>query len=58
VPRAIGRAWRWQRKLERGEVSTLAEVIKSEQLSEQFVGRITRLADLATELPEQFILYL
>jgi len=57
VLRAIGRAWGWRRRLERGEVSTLAEVAKSEKLSEQFVGRIMRLAYLAPELTEQLVLY-
>ncbi len=57
VLRAIGRAWGWRRKLEMGEVSTLAEIAKSEKLSEQFVGRIVRLAYLAPELTEQLIFH-
>jgi hypothetical protein len=50
--RAFSRAWSWRRRLERGEVLILAEVVKSEKLSEQFVGQIMRLAYLAPELNE------
>ena len=50
VLRAIGRAWGWRRRLESGEVSTLAEIAKSEKLSEQFVGRHIRLAYLAPDV--------
>lgn len=55
--RAIGRAWAWRRRLESGEVSTLAEIAKSEKVSEQFVGRNIRLAYLAPELIEQLVIY-
>ena len=56
VLRAIGRAWAWRRRLESGEVSTLAEIAKSEKVSEQFVSRNIRLAYLAPELIEQLVI--
>ena len=57
VLRAIGRAWGWRRRLESGEVSTLAEIAKSDKVSEQFVGRNIRLAYLDPELIEQLVIY-
>lgn len=50
VLRAIGRAWGWRRKLERGEVSTLAEIANAEDLALSFVSRYIRLAYLAPDL--------
>lgn len=57
VLHTIGRTWAWRRRLESGEVSTLAEIAKSEKVSEQFVGRNIRLAYLAPELIKQLVLY-
>ena len=57
VLRAIGRAWGWRRRIESGEASTLAEIAKSEKVSEQFVGRNIRLAYLAPGLIEQLVIY-
>lgn len=48
--RAIGRAWSWRRKLERGEVSTLSEIAKAEDLTLSFVCRYIRLAYLAPDV--------
>ena len=56
VLRAFGCAWAWRRRLESGEASTLAEIAKSENVSEQFVGRNIRLAYLAPELIEQLVI--
>ncbi len=56
VLRAIGRAWAWRRRLESGEVSTLAEIAKSEKVSEQFVGRHIRLAYLAPDVLQSLVL--
>jgi hypothetical protein len=50
VLRAIGRAWGWRRKLERGEVATLTEIAKAEGLSLTFVSRYIRLAYLSPEV--------
>lgn len=50
VLRAIGRAWGWRRKLERGEVSTLADIAEAEGLSLTFVSRYIRLAYAAPDI--------
>ena len=42
--------------MESGEASTLVESVKSEKVSEQFVGRNIRLAYLAPELIEQLVI--
>lgn len=50
VLRAIGRAWGWRRRLERGEVSTLAEIADREKLHLSFVSRFIRLAYLSPDV--------
>jgi hypothetical protein len=50
VLRAMGRAWGWRRKSERGEVATLSEIAKAESVTFSFVSRYVRLAYLAPEV--------
>lgn len=50
VLRAIGRAWGWRRRLESGEVSTLAEIAEKENLHLSFVSRFIRLAYLSPDV--------
>lgn len=50
VLRAIGRAWGWRRKLERGQASTLSEIAEAEGLSLTFVCRYIRLAYAAPDV--------
>ena len=42
--RAIGRAWGWRQRLERGDVATLADLAADEDLSDRYVSRLLRLA--------------
>jgi hypothetical protein len=42
--RAIGRAWRWRKMLETGEVATLTDLAAEEGLSDRYLSRLTRLA--------------
>ena len=50
--KAIARAYRWQRMLERGEYATLRELATVERLDAAYVSRILRLTLLAPELVE------
>ena len=50
--KAIARAYRWQRMLERGEYATLRELARVERLDAAYVSRILRLTLLAPELVE------
>lgn len=45
--RAIGRAWNWRRRLERGDVTTIADLAREEGISDRYVSRVIRLAWLA-----------
>jgi hypothetical protein len=56
VLRAIGRAWGWRRKLERGEVATLTEIAKTENLGLSFVSRYFRLAYLAPDVLQALVI--
>lgn len=56
VLRAIGRAWGWRRKIERGEVSTLAEIAEKEKLHLSFVSRFIRLAYLSPDVLNALII--
>ena len=56
VLRAIGRAWGWRRRLERGEVSTLAEIAEKENLHLSFVSRFIRLAYLSPDVLQAIVI--
>ena len=56
VLRAIARAWSWRRKLERGEYSTILDIAAAEQVSDQFVSRVLRLAYLSPDVLEQLVI--
>ncbi|EEX11037.1 putative phage-related protein [Ruegeria lacuscaerulensis ITI-1157] len=53
--RAIGRAWRWRKMLEAGEVATLADLATEQGLSDRYVSRLLRLAWLAPEVLERLV---
>ena len=44
VLRAIGLAWAWRQRMERGEVTTIADLAAEEGLSDRYVSRLLRLA--------------
>lgn len=54
--RAIGRAWAWRRKLERGDVNTIADLARAEGISDRYVSRVIRLAWLSPLVLERLVL--
>ncbi|TDL79879.1 hypothetical protein E2L08_08310 [Palleronia sediminis] len=54
--RAIGRAWDWRRRLERGDVNTIADLAREEGISDRYVSRVIRLAWLAPSVLERLVL--
>lgn len=46
IPRAIGRAWGWRRRMEAGEFNTVTDLAKAVGLAERPVSRQLRLAYL------------
>ena len=55
VLRAIARAWKWRRQLEEGEMASIQDIAASEKISDQYVGRMIRLAFLAPEVLEALV---
>lgn len=55
VLRAVGRAWKWRRMLQKGEVSTLTEIADIEGISERYVSRMLKLAFLSPEVLEALV---
>lgn len=55
VLRAIGRAWGWRHRPERGEVTTIADLAAEEGLSDRYVSRLLRLAWLAPDVLERLV---
>ena len=47
---AIGRAWRWRRRMEAGDFATIQELAEAVGLAERPAGRQLRLAYLAPEV--------
>lgn len=56
ILKALGRAWAWRRRLERGEVATAGDLAKLEGVTERFVSRSMRLAYLSPEVLERLLL--
>lgn len=56
VLRAIGRAWRWRRQIERGEVTALADLAADGGFSDRYVSRLIRLAWLSPKVLERLVL--
>jgi hypothetical protein len=54
--RAIGRAWDWRRKLEGGDVTTIADLAREEGISDRYVSRVIRLAWLSPSVLERLVL--
>jgi len=53
--KALARAWRWQRQLDGGIYTSLAEIAAAEKLSPSYVSRIARLALLAPDIVEAIL---
>ncbi|QIE42067.1 hypothetical protein G5B39_08945 [Rhodobacteraceae bacterium SC52] len=54
--RAIGRAWAWRHRLERGDVTTIADLAREEGISDRYVSRVNRLAWLSPSVLERLVL--
>lgn len=54
--RAIGRAWNWRHKLERGDVNTIADLAREEGISDRYVSRVIRLAWLSPSVLKRLVL--
>jgi hypothetical protein len=55
ILKALGRAWAWRRKLESGEMTTVGDIAKAEQVTDRFVSRTMRLAYLSAEVLERLV---
>jgi GNAT superfamily N-acetyltransferase len=48
--KALARAWRWQKLLDRGVYGSVTEIAEAERISKSYVSRILRLALLAPDI--------
>ena len=53
--KALARAWRWQKLLDRGVYSSVTEIAEAERISKSYVSRILRLTLLAPDLVEAIL---
>lgn len=53
--KALARAWRWQRLLDKGVHGSVTELAEAEKISKSYVSRILRLALLAPDLVEAIL---
>jgi hypothetical protein len=53
--KALARAWRWQRMLDKGVYATVSEIGDAENISKSYVSRILRLALLAPDIVEAIL---
>jgi hypothetical protein len=53
--KALVRAWRWQRLLDQGVYSSLAELAGAERINQSYVSRVLRLTLLAPEIVEHIL---
>ena len=56
ILKALGRAWTWRRRLERGEASTVSDIAKDENVTDRYVSRTIRLTYLSPEVVELLVL--
>jgi hypothetical protein len=53
--KALARAWRWQRMLDKGVYASVSEIGDAENISKSYVSRILRLALLAPDIVETIL---
>ena len=53
--KALARAWRWQKLLDRGFYTSVTEIAEAEKISKSYVSRILRLALLAPDIVEAIL---
>src|SRR5215211_6983924 len=53
--KALARAWRWQKLLDKGVYGSVTEIAEAERISKSYVSRILRLALLAPDIVEAIL---
>jgi hypothetical protein len=53
--KALARAWRWQRLLDRGVYASVSEIAEAERISKSYVSRLLRLVLLAPDIVEAIL---
>ena len=53
--KALARAWRWQKLLDKGVYGSVTEIAEAERISKSYVSRLLRLALLAPDLVEAIL---
>jgi hypothetical protein len=53
--KALARAWRWQRMLDKGVYASVSEIGDAENISKSYVSRILRLALLSPDIVEAIL---
>src|SRR5918994_2950041 len=53
--KALARAWRWQKLLDKGVYGSLAEIAETEKIRKSYASRILRLALLAPDIVEAIL---
>ena len=53
--KALARAWRWQKLLDRGVYRLVTEIAEAEKISKSYVSRILRLALLSPDIVEAIL---
>jgi hypothetical protein len=53
--KALARAWRWQRLLDKGAYASVSEIAEAERISKNYVSRVLRLALLAPDIVETIL---
>ncbi|HEX6011179.1 MAG TPA: hypothetical protein VFY87_05100 [Geminicoccaceae bacterium] len=53
--KALARAWRWQKLLDKGVHGSVTEIAEAERISKSYVSRILRLALLAPDIVEAIL---
>lgn len=56
ILKTLGRAWAWRRRLETGEVATVSDIAKCENVTDRFVSRTMRLAYLSPDVLERIVI--
>ena len=56
ILRAIGTAWGWRRRMERGQAATIQDIAAAESVTPAYVGRMLKLAYLAPAVLEKLLI--
>ena len=56
ILRAIGTAWGWRRRMERGQAATIQDIAAAERVTPAYVGRMLKLAYLAPAVLEKLLI--